>query len=259
MRITKRLLAILLGTSLLAYAQGNTFDKVRYNGGSIPTKVNPNEWNNKLTITPDLIVLALKDGQKAEIDPKAVTSLSYGQEAHRRVGTMIALAVLVAPVALFGLLHKTRLHFIGIQYKTADDKSGGLLLQGDKDNYRAILVALQGVTGVAVSVGEKERGFIPVGVTTSVAKEPAETQTAEQEPPASPTQEAATGTVNVTSNPDGAEVYADGQFVGNSPAVLKLTPGKHTVSVKLSGYRDWSREISVESGSEARLTATLQQ
>jgi hypothetical protein len=118
---------------------------------------------------------------------------------------------------------------------------------------------LQGVTGVPVSVSEKERGFIPVGVTTSVAKEPAETQTGEEKPPASPTQESATGTVNVTSNPDGAEVYADGQFVGNCPAVLKLKPGKHTVSVKLSGYRDWSREISVEPGSEVRLAATLEQ
>jgi hypothetical protein len=69
----------------------------------------------------------------------------------------------------------------------------------------------------------------------------------------------ATGTVDVTSNPDGADVYADGQFVGNCPAVLKLKPRKHTVSVKLSGHRDWSREISVESGSEVRLTATLEQ
>jgi hypothetical protein len=68
---------------------------------------------------------------------------------------------------------------------------------------------LQGVTGVPVSVGEKERGFIPVGVTTSVAKEPAETQTGEEKPPASSTQETATGTVNVTSNPDGADGYAD--------------------------------------------------
>jgi hypothetical protein len=155
--------------------------------------------------------------------------------------------------------HKTRLHFIGIQYKTADGKSGGLLLQGDKDNYRAILVALQGVTGVPVSVAEKEREFVPVDVTTSVAREPAETQTGEEKPPASPAQEMATGTVSVTSNPDGADVYADGQFVGNSPAVLKLKPGKHTVTVKLFGHQDWSREITVEPGSEVRLTATLEQ
>ncbi len=99
--------------------------------------------------------------------------MSYGQEAHRRVGTMIALAVLVAPVALFGLLHKTRLHYIGVQYSTADGHSGGILLQGDKDNYRAILVALQGVANVPVLVGDKGREFVPVGVTTTVAKESA--------------------------------------------------------------------------------------
>ena len=83
---------------------------------------------------------------------------------------MIALAILVAPVALFGLLHKTRLHYIGIQYGTPDGKNGGILLQGDKENYRAILVALQGVANVPVSVSEKDRDFVPVGVTATTVK-----------------------------------------------------------------------------------------
>jgi dihydroorotate dehydrogenase len=84
---------------------------------------------------------------------------------------MIALAVLVAPVALFGLFHKTRLHYIGINWTAPDGKSGGILLQGDKDNYRAILVALQGVSNVPVSVSEKEREFVPVGVKSTVARD----------------------------------------------------------------------------------------
>jgi hypothetical protein len=146
---------------MLMYAAGNTY-KVRYNGGSVATKVSPHDWNNKLTVSSDAITLSLKDEQSVEIPPKSVTSLSYGQEAHRRVGTMIALAVLVAPVALFGLLHKTRLHFIGIQYKTPDGKQAGILLQGDKDNYRAMLVALQGVTGAPVSVAEKNGNTCPL-------------------------------------------------------------------------------------------------
>src|SRR5207247_7352086 len=170
MQVLRRLLAILLCSAIVTWAQGNSFDKVRYNGGSVDSKVDPKDWNNHLTVTSDLITLALKDGKKLEIPPKSVTSLSYGQEAHRRVGTMIALAILVAPVALFGLFHKTRLHYIGIQYATPEGKAAGILLQGDKDNYRAILVALQGVTGVAVSVGEKERGLIPVGIKTDVIK-----------------------------------------------------------------------------------------
>ena len=121
-----------------------------------------------------------KEFDKFEIQPKSITSLSYGQEAHRRVGTMIALAILVAPVALFGLFHKTRLHYIGVQYTTADGKSGGILLQGDKDNYRGILVALQGVANVPVSVAEKEREFVPVSVRSAVAKEPTEEKKTEE-------------------------------------------------------------------------------
>ena len=125
-----------------------------HNGGTVASHVDPKDWGNHLSVSADSITFLFKDGQRSEINPKSVTSLSYGQEAHRRVGTMIALAILVAPVALFGLFHKTRLHFIGIQYRTPDGQNAGLLLQGDKDNYRAILVALQSVSGVAVSVSD---------------------------------------------------------------------------------------------------------
>jgi hypothetical protein len=260
-----RALALVLALSVFAYADGNTFTRVRYNGGTVATKVKPDDWDNKLTVTPDAITLALKDGQKVDIPPKSVTNLSYGQEAHRRVGTMIALAVLVAPVALFGLFHKTRLHFIGVQYNMPDGKSGGILLQGDKDNYRAMLVALQSVSGVPVSVAEKEREFIPVGVTTTVTKDSAESEkTAAKAPTETPKSAAvaaaidSAGTVQVVSTPDGADVYSDGNFVGNAPSTLKLAPGKHTVRVTSSGYKDWSREITVQSGSDVKLNAVLE-
>jgi PEGA domain len=256
-RIQWRIVALLLCSTLTLWAQGNSFDKIRYNGGSVDSKVDPKDWHNQLTVTPDMITLALKDGKKLEIPPKTVTSLSYGQEAHRRVGTMIALAILISPVALFGLLHKTRLHFIGIQYTLPESKTGGILLQGDKDNYRAILVALQGVTGASVSVAEKDREFVPVSIRTQVTKGEEE-RTADEKPAENPTAEPAKGTVNVSSNPAGADVFADGDFVGNSPAVLKLEPGKHTVAVKSSGYTDWSREITIQTGSEVQLTANLE-
>src|SRR5437762_10569743 len=170
MLCVRRFLVGLLAFDLVAQGQGNEFNKVRYNGGSVDSKVDPKDWDNRLTVTSDTITLALKDGKKVDIPAKSVTSLSYGQEAHRRVGTMIALAILVAPVALFGLFHKTRLHYIGVQYSTPDSKTAGILLQGDKDNYRAILVALQGVTGVPVRVGEKDREFVPVTVREEVTK-----------------------------------------------------------------------------------------
>lgn len=258
MQLLKKFAVLFLCCSLVAYAQGNSFDKVRYNGGSVDSKVNPKDWGNHLTVTSDTITLALKDGKSLDIPAKAVTSLSYGQEAHRRVGTMVALAVLLAPVALFGLFHKTRLHYIGIQYATPDGKTAGILLQGDKNNYRAILVALQGVTGVPVSVGEKDREYVPVGVKADVTRGGGEGKAAESKPAESKPSEPAKGAVNVLSNPAGADVLVDGEFVGNCPAALKLAPGKHTVNVKMPGYKDWSREITVQSGSEVQLTANLE-
>jgi hypothetical protein len=171
MQTAKQLFVFLMCSALLANAQGNTFNKVRYNGGTVSTKTKPDDWRNTLTVTSDLITSKLKDGQTIQIAPKSVSSLSYGQEAHRRVGTMVALAILISPVALVGLLHKTRLHFIGLQYTGEGDKKAGLLIQGDKDNYRAMIVALQSVTGQPVSVSEKEREFVPVGISTSVTKE----------------------------------------------------------------------------------------
>ncbi len=68
---------------------------------------------------------------------------------------------------------------------------------------------------------------------------------------------AESGTVRVTSNPQGADVRVDGAFFGNAPATLKLSPVKHTIRVSLAGYKDWSREVSVPAGSELELTAFL--
>jgi PEGA domain-containing protein len=273
MKVLRTLLALCLCLCIPAavYAQGNNFDKVRYNGGSISTKIKPDEWGNKLNVTSEAIILTLKDGQSVSIKPKDVTSLSYGQEAHRRVGTAIGLAVFSLGIGALSALHKTKLHYIGINFSDKDGKKQGVLLQGDKSNFRAILVALQGVTGVPISVGDKDRNEIPAGVNTQVAKstdEPAKE-------PAKPTTEGANetaapgGTSNVSaseaealialvSTPEGAEVTVDDAFLGNAPAKLKLKPGKHTIKVTMAGYKDWSREMTVMSGSEVNLTATLE-
>jgi hypothetical protein len=250
--LARSLLALILSAALVAYGQGNSFNRVRYNGGTIPSKVDPKEWNNHLTITSDLITFQLKDGQRLQIPTSKVTALSYGQEAHRRVGTMIALAVLVAPVALFGLFHKTRLHFIGIDYTDADGKHAGLLLQGDKDNYRAILEALVSSTGQPVAVAEKDREFVPTQVKTTVVKNSEEPEEAAANPAAR------TGSIAIESTPIGGDVYLDSAFVGNAPATLKIPAGKHTVRVSLAGYMDWSKEITVLADSEVKLTAVLE-
>ena len=266
MEFFKRAVALVLCLSMFAYADGNTFNKVRYNGGSISTTVKPDDWDNKLTVSSETIVFALKDGQTISVPPKQVTSISYGQEAHRRVGTAIGIGILSLGAGALFALHKTKLHYIGVSYMDKDGKKQGLLLQGDKSNFRAIIVALQGVTGMPVSVGDKDRGEIPAGVTVQAVKQPEESKDATQ--PSAATAPAPTSAPNqiqndsesmsITSNPDGAEIYVDDSFVGNTPGTLKLKAGKHTVMVKQAGYKDWSRDVTADAGTDAHMTATLQ-
>ena len=120
---------------------------------------------------------------------------------------------------------------------------------------------------ITVPKGAEVTGYINGDVRLEAAKfatgTPESAAAANPQPIATPTQPAtpvapSTGSIEVRSTPDGAEVYVDGAFIGNSPATLRLSPGQHTIRVAQSGYKDWSRDISVHSGSEAHLVATLQ-
>jgi hypothetical protein len=143
----RRAVAILCLSALPSWADGNSWNKIRYSGGSVEAKVNPFDWNTTLSVTSSEIVLTFGPRAGLRLKPAQVTALSYGQEAHRRVADMVALSLVATPIALFGLLHKSTIHFIGIEYKTADGKAGAVLLEADKNNYRAILAALRAATG----------------------------------------------------------------------------------------------------------------
>jgi hypothetical protein len=146
----RRISAMLIAGAALLWAQGNAWNRIRYAGGTVEAKVNPFDWNTTLTVTPDAIALTIGPKARLRLEPSQITTLSYGQEAHRRVADMVALSLVATPVALFGILHKSTMHFVGIEYKTADGKTGAVLLEADKNNYRAILSVLKTVTGKPV-------------------------------------------------------------------------------------------------------------
>ena len=148
-RIVAALLVLgLAGPPCLA-GEGNSWNKLRYSGGTVAAKVNPFDWNTTLTVAPGELTFLL-GRQTFRLAPAEVTALSYGQEAHRRVADMVALSIVATPLALFGILHQSKTHFIGIEYRTGDGKPGALLLEADKNNYRAILRTLESVTGKPV-------------------------------------------------------------------------------------------------------------
>jgi hypothetical protein len=63
--------------------------------------------------------------------------------------------------------------------------------------------------------------------------------------------------VKISSDPNGADVFLDGSFVGSTPAVLRLLAGIYKVAVKSSGYNDWEREVKILPGAEVNLHARL--
>jgi len=64
--------------------------------------------------------------------------------------------------------------------------------------------------------------------------------------------------IQLESNPSGADIEVDGKFVGNTPSDLQITDGDHVVTVKKTGFKDWQRNLSVSAGSTVHLNADLE-
>src|SRR6266567_4623033 len=57
-----------------------------------------------------------------------------------------------------------------------------------------------------------------------------------------------TGQLDIASTPPGADIEIDGKFVGNTPSSISVAPGDHEISIKKSGFTEWTRKMSVSSG-----------
>jgi hypothetical protein len=100
----------------------------------------------KFFVASDHVMLRHDKTEALSLSPVSITEVSYGQEVHRRIGTAAGVAVLTLGVGAIIAFSKSKKHYIGM---TWDDggKKGGVALQADKNEYRGILTALEGVTG----------------------------------------------------------------------------------------------------------------
>jgi hypothetical protein len=62
------------------------------------------------------------------------------------VGAAIGVAVFTLGLGALLALSKSKKHFIGLTWADGD-KKGGFAMQCDKNDYRGILAALEGITG----------------------------------------------------------------------------------------------------------------
>ena len=71
------------------------------------------------------------------------------------------------------------------------------------------------------------------------------------------------GSIAIRCNENGARIYLDGQYKGltekNRNVLLEgITEGYHDIRITLSGYRDWSRRLEVESDQRVQLSVSLE-
>ena len=64
--------------------------------------------------------------------------------------------------------------------------------------------------------------------------------------------------VQLSSEPSGAEIAVNGNYVGNTPSLIKLKPGTHTIKVTKKSYETWERSIITEAGESSNIAADLE-
>jgi hypothetical protein len=63
---------------------------------------------------------------------------------------------------------------------------------------------------------------------------------------------------DITSTPEGAEIYLDEKLIAMTPAEsVRIPSGTHKITVKKPGYREWTRELLVLDGNRLKLKAEL--
>ncbi len=140
----KYFLTVLLCVMIPTMAFADNGYKVAYDGGSLQGI----KAGNKAHLYIDTDQVRIMQGKKelVSIPASSITEISYGQDVHRRVGAAIGLAVVSFGVGALMALTKSKKHFVGLTWATADHK-GGFAMQCDKNDYRGILAGLEGISG----------------------------------------------------------------------------------------------------------------
>ncbi len=141
-----KLVAAMLCTflSIASFASDKSGFAVKYDGGSIADL----KTGTDIRINPSGTTITISKGKAdvLSIPAASITEISYGQDVHRRVGAAIGLAMISFGAGLLMALAKSKKHYVGLTWATGDVK-GGFAVQADKNDYRGLLAALEGLTG----------------------------------------------------------------------------------------------------------------
>ena len=147
--------ALLANVTSPALLGGIPSDKAVYRGGTLAALDRDTE--GAVTTTDERqFVFVHKRGHFA-IPWDRVNALEYGQKAGRRVGTAVAVSMIVAPViGPFALLSKKRRHFLTINFLDEQGGQQAIVLELGKNIVRTTLASLEARTGKRIELLDEE-------------------------------------------------------------------------------------------------------
>ncbi len=63
--------------------------------------------------------------------------------------------------------------------------------------------------------------------------------------------------LSLTSQPDGAEIEINGEFIGNTPTTVTTVEGKVTIKVTKAGYESWERTLNLAAGDKRTVSVEM--
>ncbi len=192
----------------------------------------------RLVVSGDSIRFVSNNGRTEyfRIPSDAVTDLFYSRVSGRRIKT----AVFISPLLLFS---KGKKHYMTVSFDDGKDLVGAVEFRLDKSNYRGVLHAVESVSGVPLEFDQEgikdEKETLAAGGTANAAS-------------------STMATVEITSEPAGAEVEIDDSYAGSTPRTKPLKPGTYKIKVEQKGYKDWERQITVTAGEQVPIHATME-
>jgi len=236
MHVSRTVLLTALAT--LTVAAEAAFAQIRFDKVELKTTYGSAEEGEKghLFVTADRVWFADDDRGRKEyfsIPSPAIEEVFYSRVSGRRIKT----AIFVSPLMLFS---KGKKHFMTLSFDDGADVVGAVEFRLDKKNYRGVLRAIEQVAGVSVrydqeGVKAEEESF------ASAESEDAESSRGERTADAR-------ARLEIESDPDGATIEINGEFVGMTPRTRPVEPGEYEVVLTLEGHAPWRGSFTVVEG-----------
>jgi PEGA domain len=154
-------------------------------------------------------------------------------------------------------------NFVGNTPSTIGVSAGDHLIRIEKNGYEPWERKLKISTGkVNVNTELEPKANRDQKTETAVASTPPPLS-APSAPPAPPHDTTAPPseilvTIDITSEPVGADIYIDDAETGLTPMIVKLKPGKHAFRMFMTGYDNWVQWLPIQAGPDVHVTATLE-